>query len=84
MKGTIFLICTNFLNHCNKKFILLLDKGLYPNEYMDDWEKCYETSLSEKEDFYSHLNIEDVTEGNFEYIKRVCKDFDFKKFRKLL
>ena len=27
---------------------------------MDDWEKFNETSLPEKEDFYSHLNMEDI------------------------
>ena len=34
--------------HDNNKFILLLQKGAYPYEYMDDWEKFNETSLSEK------------------------------------
>ena len=36
----------------------MLQKGIYPYEYMDDWEKFDETSLLEKEDFYSHLNME--------------------------
>ena len=38
-------------------------KGVYPYEYMDDWEKFNETSLPEekKKDFYSHLNMEDIT-----------------------
>ena len=27
---------------------------------MDDWKKFNETSLSGKEDFYSHLNMEDI------------------------
>ena len=31
---------------------------------MNDWEKFSETSLAEKEDFYSHLNIEDITDGD--------------------
>ena len=35
-------------NHDNNKFILLLQKSVYPNEYMDDWEKFSETSLPEK------------------------------------
>ena len=34
-------------------FILFL-RGVYPYEYMDDSEKFNETSLSQKEDFYSH------------------------------
>ena len=29
---------------------------------MDDWENLDETSLLEKEDFYSHLNKEDITD----------------------
>ena len=37
------------------KFILLLRKGVYPYEYMDDWEKFNETTLPEKEEFYSNL-----------------------------
>ena len=44
---------------CNKdinKFILLLRKGIYPYEYMDSWDKFNETSLPNKEDFYSKLN----------------------------
>ena len=28
---------------------------------MDDWEKFNDTSLPEKEHFYSHLNMEDIT-----------------------
>ena len=40
-----------FTNHDNNKFILLLQKGVYPYEYMNDWEKFNETLLAEKEDF---------------------------------
>ena len=39
---------------CNKnlnKFILLLRKGVYPFEYMDNWERFNETSLPNKESF---------------------------------
>ena len=56
-----FLNTYKFSNHDNNKFILLLQKGVYPYEYMDDWEKFNETSLPEKEDIYSHLNMEDIT-----------------------
>ena len=40
---------------------------------MDDWEKFNETSLSEKEDFYSHLNMENITDADYAHAKRVCK-----------
>ena len=37
-----------------------------------------ETSLPEKEDFYSHLQMKDNTDAEYEYSKRVCKDFELK------
>ena len=51
-----------FSNNDINKFILLLRKGVYPYEYMDDWEKFNETSLREKEEFYSNLKMEDITD----------------------
>ena len=55
-----------------------MQKGVYPYEYMDDWEKFNETSLPEKGDFYSHLNKEDITDADYAHTKRVCKDFQIK------
>ena len=40
-----------FSNYDNNKFILLLRKGVYPYEYMDDLDTVDETSLTEKEEF---------------------------------
>ena len=54
-------------------------KDVYPYEYMNDWEKFNETSLPEKEVFYSHLNMEDITDADYVHTKRVCKDFKIKK-----
>ena len=67
-----------FSNHDNNKFILLLPKAVYPYEYIDDWEKINATLLLEKEDFYSHLNIKDITDVDNAHTKRVCKDFKIK------
>ena len=55
-----------------------MQKGVYPYEYRDDWEKFNETSLPEKEDFYSDLNMKDITDADYAYTKRVCKDFEIK------
>ena len=41
---------------------------------MDNWKKFSETSLPENKDFYSHLNIEDITDADHTHVKRVCKD----------
>ena len=60
-----------FSNHENNKFILLLQK-------VDYWKKLNETSLPEKEDFYSHLKMEDITDANYAHTKKVCKDFEIK------
>ena len=35
---------------------------------MDDWEKFNETSIPEKEDFYSHLNMEYITDADYEHV----------------
>ena len=29
---------------------------------MNDWERFYESLLPEKEDLYSHLNVQDITD----------------------
>ena len=46
---------------------------------MDDWEKFNKTFLSEKEDFYSHLNMEDITDTDCAHAERVFKNFEIKK-----
>ena len=67
-----------FSNHDINKFILLLQNIFYPYEYMDDWEKFIVSLLSEKQDFYSHLDIENITDADYTQRKRVWKDFEIK------
>ena len=43
---------------------------------LHDWEKVQETSIHEKEDFYSSLNKEDITEVDLKHIKNLCKFHD--------
>ena len=45
---------------------------------MDEWEKFNETSLNGKKDFYSHLNMKDITDVDYTCAKKVCKDFEIK------
>ena len=56
----------------------MLRKGVYPYEYIDDWEKFNETSLPEEDDFHSHLDMEDLTDVDYTHAKGVCKDFEIK------
>ena len=41
----MYQFCDGDLN----KFVLLLRKGVYPDEYMDSWERFNETSIPPKE-----------------------------------
>ena len=67
-----------FSNHDDNQFILFLQKVVYPYKYMDDWEKFNETTLPEKEDLFSHLNMEDIIDADYAPAIRVCKDFEVK------
>ena len=40
---------------------------------MHDWEKLNETSLPEKEDFYSHLKMKDITDVDDTQAKKFVK-----------
>ena len=63
---------------CNKdlnKFILLLRKGVYPYEYMDNWERFNGTSLPNKESFYSKLNVENIEDIDYSHGNNVFKIF---------
>ena len=69
-----FFTTNKFSNHDNNKFISLLRKAVYPYEYMNYWGKFNEVLLHEKQNFYSHLNIEDITDAGYTHTKRVSKD----------
>ena len=53
------------------KFILLLRKGVYPYEYMDDWERFNETELPSQDKFYSELNKEHIADEDYRHAKNI-------------
>ena len=57
---------------------MLERKGAHLCEYMGEWEKFNETSLPEKEDFCSNMNMDDITDADYMHVIRVCKDFEIK------
>ena len=57
------------------EFVLLLRKGVYPYEYADTWEKFSEISLPSKKDFYSNLNMEDISDIDYRHANNVFKVF---------
>ena len=60
-----------FRNGDLNKFVLLLRKSVYPYEYIDSWEKFNETSLPPKEDFYSELTLEDISDKGYAHAQKV-------------
>ena len=51
----------------------MLQKGVYPYEYMGKWEKF-------KKDICSHLNMEDIANADYAHAKKICKDSERKSF----
>ena len=45
---------------------------------MDDWKKFNETLLPEKDNFYSHLNMEDITDTDYTHARRSRRDLEMK------
>ncbi|KAL9960469.1 hypothetical protein ACROYT_G033932 [Oculina patagonica] len=66
------------IKEVGKNAELLFKKGIYPYEYMDSWERFNETSLPEKEKFYSKLYDEHITEKEYEHANSVWKTFGCK------
>ena len=52
-------------------FKLMRRKGVYPYEYMDNWEKFEETRLPAKEAFYSKLNMGGISDKDYEHAQQV-------------
>ena len=68
-----------FCNGDLDKIVLLQRKDVYPYEYMDSWERFDEASLSDKEVFYSKLNLKDITDKDYEHPPKVWSVFRKKK-----
>ena len=71
---TLYKFCNGDLN----KFFLLLRKGIYPYEYIDNWKRFDENTIPFKEAFYSKLNLENITDKDYEHVKKVWKVFKIK------
>ena len=57
---------------------MLLRKGVYPYEDMDNWKKIDETTLPPKEVFYSNLNLEDISDEDYVHAQKVWDVFEKK------
>ena len=59
------------LNHtsrfwrCDGKLRLMIRKGVYQYEYMNDWENFEETTLPRKDAFYNRLNMKGTNDQDY-------------------
>ena len=67
-----YKFCDNDLN----KFLILLRKGVYPYEYMDEWNKFNQKVLPSKESFCSNLTLENITKTDYAHTNNVFKKFN--------
>ena len=58
--------------------MLLLRIGIYPYEYMDDWSRFDEEHLPDKSDFYSSLNMEEISGVDYRHDEKVFNKFDIR------
>ena len=71
----------NIYRFCNKdidKFMLLLRKDIHPYEYMGDWSRFDEEQLPGKSDFYSGLNMEEISGIDYRHAEKVFNKFNIK------
>ena len=53
-------------------------KGIYPYDYMDCHSKFNETKLPKKEEFYSLLTDEDISDSDYNHAQEVWDTFNIK------
>ena len=58
-----------------EKFNLMTRKGIYPYDYMDSFEKFNKTELPTKEEFYSILSDEHITNEDYCHAQKVWNTF---------
>ena len=59
------------------KLDLMVRKGVYPYDYMDSFDK-FNSPLPKKEEFYSILNNEHISDENYQHAKNVWNTFNLK------
>ena len=61
-----------------RQFQLMKAKGVYPYDYMDSFSKFNDTQLPRREDFYSLLTNEDISEDDYNHAQEVWNTFEVK------
>ena len=67
-----------------EKLELVSRKGVFPYEWFDCLDKLDATRLPPKEEFWSELNLQHVSDQDYEHAQRVWNVFEMKTFREYL
>ena len=59
----------------DKELRLMSQKGVYPYDFMDSFEKFDEAQLPRKEDFYSILNDQYISDEDYNHARKVWNTF---------
>ena len=72
-----FMETTNHFSD-QQLFSLVRRKGVFPYEYISGWDKLDETSLPQKESFFSSLYQSDITDEEYRHAQHVWRAFQCK------
>ena len=61
-----------------RRLDLMSQKGVYPYDFMDIFEKFNQKELPNKDQFYSILNDQHITDDEYDHAKKVWKPFKIK------
>ena len=61
-----------------KRLNLMSQKGVYPYDFMDSFEKFNQMELPNKDQFYSILNDQHITDDEYDHANKVCNTFMIK------
>ena len=71
-------------SHISKEgFELLTRKGVYPYQYMDNFEKFEETSLPPKDKFYNDLSKKHISDQDYSFVHKLWNTFQLKNLGEL-
>ena len=66
------------VGYCDEQIDLLTQKGVYPYDFTNSFEKLKETSLPTKEDFYSKLVESHISQEEYDHAQKVWSKLNIK------